>query len=83
MVKRHRWVKIRVHCYICRDCGTGRVNAQQRNGDWITTWHRPNGESVVSAHVPTCEVGPRTGLYLEHYSFSIQQHAAAGDPRRI
>lgn len=63
----HRWVKLRLHVYICRKCGTGKVNAH-RGGEWITTYHRPTGESVESRHVPPCEVGPRTRRYLATYS---------------
>ena len=83
MLKRHRWVKLRVHCYICRDCGTGRVNAQMSSGEWFTTFYRPNGEAVVSPTVPPCEVGPRTDQYLSHYAMTIQEKTAASDPRRI
>lgn len=67
---RHTWLKLRLHVYICRACGTGKVNAR-RSGAWETTYHRPDGTSVVSAHVPACEVGPLTKKYLANYSAQI------------
>ncbi len=70
MAERHKWLKLRVHVYICRKCGTGKVNAL-RGGQWQTTFHRPTGESVVSQHVPACEVGRLTAKYLAAYSDAI------------
>jgi hypothetical protein len=69
-VERHRWVKLRLHVYICRKCGTGKVNSQ-RAGEWITTFHCPEGTSITSAHVPPCAVGPFTKKYLAAYSDAI------------
>lgn len=66
-VVRHRWQKLRVHVYICWTCGTGKVNAL-RAGMWETTYHRPDGTSVVSTHVPPCERGPLTDKYLARYA---------------
>ncbi|MGE0464472.1 MAG: hypothetical protein AB7Q16_24150 [Vicinamibacterales bacterium] len=62
--RRHRWHKLRDHVYICQTCGTGKVNAQDAGGQWFTTWHTPDGRSVVSRHAPRCERGPRTAKYL-------------------
>lgn len=67
MAERHRWQKLRIHVYICWKCGTGKVNAQQ-GGQWIATFHRPDGSMVVGGHVPACEVGPLTEKYLAKYS---------------
>lgn len=64
---RHKWQKLRIHVYICLMCGTGKVNALQR-GQWVTTFHRPDGTSVVGRHTPACEVGPKTQQYLAAYS---------------
>lgn len=61
---RHSWAKLREHAYICRKCGMGRVNAQRPDGQWFTTFHKPDGRSVVAIHVPPCEKGPRTARYL-------------------
>jgi hypothetical protein len=65
---RHSWIKIELHRYICRKCGCGKVNAQDDDGVWFATFHLPTGRSVVSAHVPPCEVSGRTEAYLEKYA---------------
>lgn len=67
---RHRWVKLRIHVYICRKCGCGKVNAQ-RGGRWVQTYHLPTGESRQLAKAPPCEVGPQTSRYLAHYAEDI------------
>ncbi len=72
MRRTHRWVKIREHVYICRLCGTGRVNAQQADRSWVTTWHRPDGTSVVDTHVPVCQPGALTGRYLRHHQSALE-----------
>lgn len=74
MASRHKWVKLRIHVYICRVCGTGKVNAEE-HGSWFTTYHKPTGESVVSRHTPPCDVGPKTTKYLERYAAEIAQAA--------
>lgn len=76
---RHSWVKLREHVYLCRTCGMGRVNAQRRSGEWFTTFHKPDGRSVVAIHVPPCAPGRTTTKRLEHYRAQI---AAAGERRR-
>ena len=68
---RHSWVKLRVHVYICRRCGTGKVNAQDAAGAWFATFHCPDGTSLRSAHVPPCEVGARTAQYLQAYADAL------------
>ena len=60
---RHKWLKLRRHVYICRKCGTGRVNSLE-DGHWLTTFHLPNGESRMAMHTPSCEVGQHTERYL-------------------
>jgi hypothetical protein len=57
----------------------GRVNAQRRNGEWFTTFHKPTGVSVVALHVPPCEIGPKTPHWLAHYA---EQLAATSSGRR-
>ncbi len=69
--RRHRWVKVRPHVYICQQCGCGKVNAQTPGGEWVTTFHRPDGTSAVSRHVPPCETGARTRAYLDHHTSAI------------
>lgn len=66
-MKRHRWVKLREHTYLCRDCGTAKVNSQD-GGQWIQTYHLPTGRSVVLSKVPRCETGPHTARYLAKYA---------------
>lgn len=68
--ERHRWLKLRLHVYICRKCGTGRVNAQVAGG-WRTTYHRPDGTSEVLSHVPPCERGPKTDAALAKYATEL------------
>lgn len=64
---RHRWVKVRLHVYVCRQCGAGKVNAQDAGGKWFATFHLPTGRSGRAAHVPACQVGPLTEKYLAKY----------------
>jgi hypothetical protein len=61
--KRHKWKKLREHVRICCRCATGKVS-EFRGGVWVTTFHRPNGESIESSPVPPCEPGPETGRWL-------------------
>ena len=69
---RHRWVKLRVHVYICRVCGTGRVNSCDETG-WSATWHRPDGTAVVAPPTtPPCVKGPRTEAALAKYAQQIR-----------
>lgn len=74
MVTRHRWTKLRLHVYICRSCGTGKVN-KEHSGVWTTMYHLPDGSSVVSEHVPRCVIGPRTERALAKYASAISEEA--------
>lgn len=65
--RRHSWLKLRIHVYICRRCGCGKVNAQREGGAWFATFHLPTGESVESAKVPACAPGPETARFLAKY----------------
>lgn len=67
----HRWVKLRLHVYICRVCGCGRVNSVDFSGQWITTWYLPNGDSVIASRRPACQVGARTQAALTKYASEI------------
>lgn len=62
---RHSWVKLKVHNYLCRKCGTGKRNQQRENGEWFATYHKADGTAIVSAHVPTCERGELTAERLD------------------
>lgn len=68
---RHKWVKVRVHVYICTKCGCGSVNEQDARSNWFTTYHTPDGRSAVERHVPPCEVGQFTEAYLKKYESAI------------
>lgn len=68
---RHSWVKLRLHVYICRTCGLGKVNAQRANGKWFVTWHEPTGVSHTAAATPPCAVGPLTEKYLKKYESAL------------
>jgi hypothetical protein len=57
---RHAWVRLKPHNYLCRKCGTGKRNTQDRSGEWFATHHRATGEVVTSRYVPECEVGKLT-----------------------
>lgn len=70
--RRHAWVKLRLHVYICATCGTGKVN-ENRHGQWVTTFHLPTGRSLDSRHVPACVVGPKTERYLAAHADTIRR----------
>ena len=69
--KRHRWAKVKLHVYICRDCGTGEVHVQRGPYDWYTVFHLPSGVSITSNRVPPCERGPRTDRYLAAHQSAL------------
>lgn len=71
MADRHSWVKLRVHVYICRKCGAGKVNAQRASGQWFVTWHLRTGESHDVPATPPCQVGPYTEKFLKKYEAAI------------
>jgi hypothetical protein len=64
-------VKLRLHVYLCRKCGTGKVNAQDATGRWTPTWHRPDGTSIAASTTPPCEVGPKTAAALQKYAAAL------------
>jgi hypothetical protein len=74
---RHRWAKVKVHCYVCSKCGTCYVNKQDRTGGWFRTWHLPDGSRVHSLRTPACEAGPATAKRLQHYASAIAVALAA------
>lgn len=76
--KRHKWVKLREHTYICRVCGCGRVNAM-KSGGWETTFHLPDGTSKVLRYRPECEGGAKTDQYLGRYADAIELLAGHQD----
>lgn len=68
---RHRWVKVKVHCYVCRQCGLCKENGQRGNGDWFVTWHLPTGESHDVPATPPCAASHLTAKRLKHYAPAI------------
>jgi hypothetical protein len=78
---RHRWLKLRIHVYICRTCGGGKVNALD-GGHWQTTYHLPDGRSIVLAKTPACVPGPRTRAYLAKYYDEIAEVETVERERR-
>jgi hypothetical protein len=67
---RHSWVKIRIHVYVCKRCGMGKVNSDGADG-WQTTYHFPTGVSRIEHYTPPCEAGPLTPKYLAKYAKEI------------
>jgi len=78
--KRHRWVKVRIHFYVCRDCGMQKENAETEG--WQTKYHRPDGVSRVEFTVPPCVEGPKTAEYLATYAEEIAVHEDPTIPHR-
>jgi hypothetical protein len=74
---RHRWCRVRVHCYICTRCGCGRVN-EEAKGRWIVTFHAPDGRAIVGGPTPPCRSGRHTAAYLAKYESAI---AVGGLPK--
>ena len=58
-VQHHSWVKVKLHNYVCRKCGTRKVNVP-KGGGWAAEWHRPDGSVLELPLSPKCEVGPQT-----------------------
>lgn len=70
--KRHSWVKLRIHVYMCRSCGCGYENKQTAGGEWYREYYRPDGRNEVSTYVPSCERGIRTDAALRKYADACQ-----------
>lgn len=81
-MKRHRWIHVREHVYICVNCGAGKVNAQTPGGHWFTTFYLASGRKVVDSKVPPCELGPRTMPALRKYASAIACSEEIREPER-
>lgn len=68
---RHSWVKVRVHHYVCKKCGTCYENKQDRGGGWFRTYYLPDRRKANLDHVPPCEPGATTAKRLEHFAPAI------------
>lgn len=75
---RHSWVKLRVHVYMCKKCGTAYENKQDRTGGWYRTYFLPDRRQVNASHVPPCEPGPTTSKRIEHYAAAIACYGVGG-----
>lgn len=63
-MKRHSWHHFAEHRYVCRRCGTGKVNERRSDG-WVVVFYRPDAAGTrVERDTPPCEPGPRTDRYL-------------------
>lgn len=69
--KRHRWVKLRLHVYICRDCGTGYENLCVAPGQWERVWYLANGSNQLAGLTPECSPGARGAAALRKYADAI------------
>ena len=69
--RRHSWVKLRLHVYACRHCGTGYENRHLTTGQWERIYYLPTGETVRLARVPLCEPGPRTAAVWRKYADAL------------
>jgi hypothetical protein len=69
--KRHSWVKLRLHVYICALCGCGYRNHQQPNGRWVRTYYLPSGQDIALTKTPACERGPRGEAALRKYADAL------------
>lgn len=69
---RHSWVKLRLHVYMCKKCGTAYENKQDRTGGWFRTYYLPDRSQKNLSHVPPCEPGPMTAKALEKYRSAIE-----------
>lgn len=72
-MKRHRWLKLRTHVYLCTSCGCGRENFHDADAGWMVRWHRSDGETAYGSPTPPCEPGPRGALALDKYAARVAE----------
>ena len=58
-IKRHRWVKLRRHVYMCRHCGTAYENKPAARGQWYRVWYAADGVDRLGGLTPPCAPGVR------------------------
>lgn len=68
---RHSWVKLRLHVYLCRRCGTAYENRQLTTGDWRRMYFLSPGENKYLDRVPICATGKRTDAALRKYADAL------------
>lgn len=69
--RRHRWIRLRVHAYICERCGCGKVNTHTGGGGWVQVYHTSDGRASAARQVPECVKGLRTSAALKKYESVI------------
>lgn len=62
---RHSWLKVKLHIYICRKCGSKKVNVEKSPNNWVAEWHTPDGDVIELRHAPPCAAGPLTAERLQ------------------
>lgn len=61
--KRHKWLKLKLHNYVCLQCGALKEN-YYRDGLWIARYEMPDGSYREPSRTPPCQQGPRTNDLL-------------------
>lgn len=66
--KRHKWIKLRIHHYVCYVCGMHKENVEEGSAWWRTHYTFPTtGHTRVEDKVPPCVIGKHTAkMLLEH-----------------
>lgn len=77
---RHRWVKLKIHVYICVKCGMGKVNHEEEPNWWRTTYKFPDGTERVEHHTPPCAKGKHTELRLSKVQHIIDEKLGPKKP---
>lgn len=67
--ERNRWVKIKIHWYVCAKCGMVCENFE-RDGVWRSRYFFPTDPPTtrVEHHVPECVPGPKTPERLAKFN---------------
>ena len=63
--RRHSWVRIREHNYMCKRCGMGKINIQTGEKSWEQNYLFPDGTEGRRERVPPCEDGEFTASRTE------------------
>jgi hypothetical protein len=74
--KRHKWIKLKVHVYLCRVCGL--VKEHREDEGWRTKYHLPDGTAHYFDSTPPCVNGEKTDERLKKYEIEIRVH---NDPK--
>lgn len=69
--KRHKWIKLRIHVYLCRTCGTKKETDPE---SFFTRYTTPDGHTRREKFTPPCVFGPKTEEYLAAHADEIAVH---------